>query len=50
MKLKLATIAFVATMGIASSASAQDGQINFTGKITETGCKINGGEIGRAHV
>lgn len=43
MKLKLATIAFVATMGIASSASAQDGQINFTGKITETGCKINGG-------
>ena len=43
MKLKLVTIAFFAAMGIASSATAQDGQINFTGKITETGCKINGG-------
>ena len=32
MKLKLATIAFFAAMGIASSATAQDGQINFTGK------------------
>lgn len=42
MKGKLATIAFLGFMGAASSATAQDGQVNFTGKIIEAGCQING--------
>ncbi|WP_423061927.1 fimbrial protein [Citrobacter portucalensis] len=42
MKGKLAAVAFFTTMGMASSAMAQDGQINFTGKIIEAGCQING--------
>ncbi|EAA8474907.1 type 1 fimbrial protein [Salmonella enterica subsp. enterica] len=42
MKGKLAAVAFFAAMGITSSVMAQDGQVNFTGKIIEAGCKING--------
>lgn len=42
MKGKLAAVAFLGFMGVASSAMAQDGQVNFTGKIIEAGCQING--------
>lgn len=43
MKGKLAAVAFIVSAGIASSVMAQDGQVNFTGKIIEAGCKIDGG-------
>lgn len=42
MKGKLAAVAFFTAMGITSSVMAQDGQVNFTGKIIEAGCMING--------
>lgn len=42
MKGKLAAVAFFTATGLASSVMAQDGQVNFTGKIIEAGCKING--------
>lgn len=42
MKGKLAAVAFFTAMGITSSVMAQDGQVNFTGKIIEAGCKIDG--------
>lgn len=42
MKGKLAAVAFFTAMGLTSSVMAQDGQVNFTGKIIEAGCKING--------
>ncbi|WP_336285659.1 fimbrial protein [Citrobacter arsenatis] len=41
MKGKLAAIAFCTTMGIASTVMAQDGQVNFTGKIIEAGCQVD---------
>lgn len=42
MKGKLAATVLFTALGFATSAMAQDGQINFTGKIIEAGCKING--------
>lgn len=42
MKGKLAAVAFIVSAGIASSAMAQDGVVNFKGKIIEAGCKIDG--------
>lgn len=41
MKGKLAIVAFLTTAGIASSAFAQDGKINFEGKIIEAGCQVD---------
>ena len=41
MKGKLAAVAFFTSMGIASSVMAQDGTVNFTGKIIEAGCQVN---------
>ncbi|ECE6742729.1 type 1 fimbrial protein [Salmonella enterica subsp. salamae] len=43
MKGKFAATVLFTAMGLASSAMAQDGQVNFTGKIIEAGCKIDGG-------
>lgn len=42
MKGKLAAVAFFTATGLTSSVMAQDGQVNFTGKIIEAGCTING--------
>lgn len=42
MKGKFAATVLFTAMGLASSAMAQDGQVNFTGKIIEAGCQING--------
>ncbi|EHC7111323.1 fimbrial protein [Salmonella enterica] len=42
MKGKFAAAVLLTAMGLASTAMAQDGQVNFTGKIIEAGCKING--------
>ncbi|MBA3111381.1 fimbrial protein [Salmonella enterica] len=42
MKGKLAATVLFTAMGLASSAMAQDGQVNFIGKIIEAGCQING--------
>lgn len=42
MKGKFAAAVLFTAMGLASTAMAQDGQVNFTGKIIEAGCKING--------
>lgn len=41
MKGKLAVVALFTTMGIASSVMAQDGTVNFTGKIIEAGCQVD---------
>lgn len=41
MKGKLAAVALFTTMGLASSVMAQDGQVNFTGKIIEAGCQVD---------
>ncbi|CAD7562451.1 fimbrial protein [Citrobacter europaeus] len=41
MKGKLATIALFTTIGITSSAMAQDGKVNFVGKIIEAGCQVD---------
>lgn len=41
MKGKLAAVAFFTSMTIASSAMAQDGKVNFTGKIIEAGCQVD---------
>ncbi|WP_426270107.1 fimbrial protein [Dyella kyungheensis] len=44
MKKTLFTAALAAAFGlVAMQASASDGQINFTGKITATNCTVNGG-------
>lgn len=44
MKKTLFSTALVAALGlVAMQASASDGQINFTGKITATNCTVNGG-------
>lgn len=50
MKGKLAAVAFIVSAGIASSAMAQDGVVNFKGKIIEAGCQINGGPISSQEV
>lgn len=42
MKGKFAAAVLFTAMGLASTAMAQDGEVNFTGKIIEAGCKING--------
>lgn len=42
MKGKLAATVLFTALGFTTSAMAQDGQVNFTGKIIEAGCKING--------
>ncbi|EIO7469649.1 fimbrial protein [Salmonella enterica subsp. enterica] len=42
MKGKFAAAVLFTAMGIASSAMASDGQVNFKGKIIEAGCQING--------
>ncbi|HDT6508009.1 TPA: type 1 fimbrial protein [Klebsiella aerogenes] len=41
MKGKLAALALLTTMGISSAVLADDGKINFTGNIIETGCEVN---------
>lgn len=41
MKGKLAAVAFFTAMGIASSAMATDGTVEFTGKIIDAGCEID---------
>lgn len=41
MKGKLAAAALLTAMGMASSAMAQDGTVNFTGKIIEAGCQVD---------
>ncbi|MBX8997489.1 type 1 fimbrial protein [Klebsiella aerogenes] len=41
MKGKLAALALLTTMGISTAALADDGKINFTGNIIETGCEVN---------
>lgn len=41
MKGKLAAVAFFTTMGVASSVMAQDGKVDFTGKIIEAGCVVD---------
>ncbi|HGA2978483.1 fimbrial protein [Klebsiella aerogenes] len=41
MKGKLAALALLTTMGISTAVLADDGKINFTGNIIETGCEVN---------
>lgn len=41
MKGKLAAIAFLTTMGMASTVLAEDGTVNFTGNIIEQGCQVD---------
>lgn len=41
MKGKLAALALLTTMGISNAVLADDGKINFTGNIIETGCEVN---------
>ncbi|WP_348959114.1 fimbrial protein [Enterobacter cloacae complex sp. Mu1197] len=41
MKGKFAAAVLLTTMGMASSVMAQDGTVNFTGKIIEAGCQVD---------
>lgn len=41
-KITAAIAVFFTTISIASSVFAHDGTVNFTGKIIEAGCKIDG--------
>lgn len=41
MKGKLAALALLTTVGISSTAFADDGTVNFTGNIIEAGCQVN---------
>lgn len=41
MKGKLAAVAFLTTLGMASSVLAEDGKVDFTGNIIEAGCQVD---------